>query len=181
MIVYTTENIIYATQNNKGNSYLKDLKAGNVQDTNEACTLSPGAIQRLVEAHHNPLEHALIESFSNGLNSKLHLWIHMKLTNIITAVKCKITLAVHQEMLLFHGTVFVRQLSSKQNFKDFTNRKILNKESCANDLINNYHKNLLPGENLWVFFLMNSTADSLLMPCHETSSIFSVSVDSSHC
>ena len=56
-------------------SHLENLKAGDVKDPDEAGPLALGAVQRLVDAHHDPLEHALVQSLGNGLHCKLHLAI----------------------------------------------------------------------------------------------------------
>lgn len=53
--------------------YLKNLKASNVKDSNEGCTLSLGLIQSLVDAHNQPPEHPLISGFSQCFNGKISL------------------------------------------------------------------------------------------------------------
>ena len=52
--------------------YVKDLKASNVQDTNEVLSGLLG-IQLLVDANNHPQEHLLIDSFCQGTNCIVHL------------------------------------------------------------------------------------------------------------
>lgn len=53
--------------------YLKDLKASNVKDSNEGCTLALGLIQCLVDPHNQPPEHTFISGFSQRFNGKVSL------------------------------------------------------------------------------------------------------------
>ena len=54
---------------------LEDLKAGHVQDADEGSTLTFGAVQRAVDAPHQPAEHALVTRFRNGFDGKFNLQI----------------------------------------------------------------------------------------------------------
>lgn len=53
--------------------YLKNLKASNVKDSNEGCTLSLGLIQSLVDAHNQPPEHPFVSGFGQCFNGKISL------------------------------------------------------------------------------------------------------------
>lgn len=53
--------------------YLENLKASNVKDSNEGCTLSLGLIQCLIDTHNQPPEHTFISGFSQGFNGKISL------------------------------------------------------------------------------------------------------------
>ena len=52
---------------------LEDLKAGDVQDSDEAGPLPLGSVQGLVDTLHDPLEHALVQSLGDCFHRKLHL------------------------------------------------------------------------------------------------------------
>lgn len=71
--------------------YLKNLKASNVQNPNEGCTLSLGLVQCLVDAHNQPPEHTFISGFSQSLNGKVSLSRRKaKITSCIIIQKCRL-------------------------------------------------------------------------------------------
>ena len=53
--------------------YLKDLKASDVQDTDEGGPLAFCPVQSLVDAMDQPAEQTLIRGFSQGLHRKVSL------------------------------------------------------------------------------------------------------------
>lgn len=53
--------------------YLKDLKAGDVEDSQEGGSLAFGLVQGLVDSAQDPAEQSLKHSFSQGFNSKVSL------------------------------------------------------------------------------------------------------------
>lgn len=82
-------NIINATFKNKklqlcSNRYLKDLKAGDVQDADEGRSLSLGLVQSFVDPHDEPAEHPLVRGLGQGLHSKLRLFLSLGLLNVVS-------------------------------------------------------------------------------------------------
>lgn len=61
------------TWGQQGEAYIEDLEAGNVQDSDERGALPLGLVQGLVDAQHQPAEHALIGGLGQGLNGKVSL------------------------------------------------------------------------------------------------------------
>ncbi len=54
---------------------LENLKASDIQDANEAGSLSLGAIQWPVDPGDDPLEQALVHGLANGLDGELNLFL----------------------------------------------------------------------------------------------------------
>ncbi len=54
---------------------LEDLKASDVEDANEAGTLSLGAVQGPVDPGHDPLEEAFVHRFADGLDGEFDLFL----------------------------------------------------------------------------------------------------------
>ena len=55
-------------------THVKDLEPGDIEDAEEAGALALSAVQRAVDAGHQPLEQALVARLRDGLDGKLHLW-----------------------------------------------------------------------------------------------------------
>ena len=55
-------------------THLEDLKAGNVEDSDEGGLRAESAVQRLVDPLHDPLEQALVECLGQRLTGELRLW-----------------------------------------------------------------------------------------------------------
>ena len=85
--------------------YQEDLKSSNIENTNERSALSLASIQWLVDSLHDPLEHALIDRFGYGFNSKLHLFFVLSFGHKVTA---------HFEFWLKQGTRKVRHVQTEQ-------------------------------------------------------------------
>lgn len=56
-----------------GKAHIKDLEAGDVQDPDEGGALALGLVQSLVDAQHQPAEHALVGGLGQGLDGKVGL------------------------------------------------------------------------------------------------------------
>lgn len=54
-------------------AHIEDLEAGNVQDPDEGGALPLGLVQSLVDAQHQPAEHAFVGGLGQGLNGKVSL------------------------------------------------------------------------------------------------------------
>ena len=54
-------------------TYLEDLKASNIQYTDEGCTTMNTAVEGFVDTSYNPLEQPLVQSFSKSHARELHL------------------------------------------------------------------------------------------------------------
>lgn len=67
------------------NQHLKNLKASNVQDANEGCSLSFSLVQSLVYSHDKPAEHPFICGLGQGFHSKFCLLLSLGLLNIVSA------------------------------------------------------------------------------------------------
>ena len=66
-------------------AHLKDLEAGDVEDADEGGPLPLGLVQRLVEPHHQPAEHALVRGLGQGLHGKLCLLLGLRLLHVVPA------------------------------------------------------------------------------------------------
>ena len=56
---------------------VEDLEAGNVEDADEGGALALGAVQRPVDASHDPLEEALVHRLGDGLHGELDLFLEL--------------------------------------------------------------------------------------------------------
>lgn len=64
---------------------LEDFKTSHIEDADEAGALSLGAVERAVDAVHQPLEHALVAGFADGFNSELDLLLGLRFRDEIAA------------------------------------------------------------------------------------------------
>lgn len=53
--------------------HLKDLKACNIQNSNERCSFPFCSVHGFVDPHYNPLEHSFIKRFGYSFNGELRL------------------------------------------------------------------------------------------------------------
>lgn len=51
----------------------KDFKTSNIEDADERGTLALGAVQRAIDAHHNPFKETFVQSLANGFHCKFTL------------------------------------------------------------------------------------------------------------
>ena len=64
---------------------LEDFETGDIQDTNEAGTLTLGAVKRSVDTGHNPLEKPFESGFGKGFDGKFHLLLGLSFGDKVSA------------------------------------------------------------------------------------------------
>ena len=64
---------------------LEDFETGDIQDTNEAGTLTLGAVKRSIDAGHNPLEKPFESGFGKGFDGKFHLLLGLSFGDKVSA------------------------------------------------------------------------------------------------
>jgi len=96
------------------NTSLEDLESSDVKNADERRSLALGAINRTVDALHDPLEHSFIDCFADCFHGKLHL------------VKCNVTPLTLRPVnkLALCTTIFTTSLLVSLNLRPHTH-------SCA--------------------------------------------------
>ena len=63
--------------------HLENLKAGNIEDPDEAGALPFGPVQGPIDPGDDPLEEALVGGLGDGLDGELHLLLGLRLGDIV--------------------------------------------------------------------------------------------------